>query len=68
MRKTGLSPAQARIAALLMIADQAELTFEEIYNALGLSKSAVSTALNSLSMMGRIEYYTNQETANVTSS
>lgn len=56
--QNGLSPAQARITALLMIIDQAELTFEEIYSALGLSKSAVSTALNSLAMMGRIEYYT----------
>jgi DNA-binding transcriptional regulator GbsR (MarR family) len=54
----GLSPAQARIVGLLMICDRAELTFEEICQLLHLSKSAVSTALNSLLMMGRIEYYT----------
>lgn len=56
--KNGLSPAQARIVGLLMICDRAELTFEEIYQTLQLSKSAVSTALSSLQMMGRIEYYT----------
>jgi DNA-binding transcriptional regulator GbsR (MarR family) len=56
--QNGLSPAQARIVGLLMIVDQGELTFDEIYNTLQLSKSAVSTAINSLSMMGRIEYYT----------
>lgn len=56
--KNGLSPAQARIVGLLMIVDQAELTFDEIYSTLQLSKSAVSTALNSLAMMSRIEYYT----------
>lgn len=56
--RNGLSPAQARIVGLLMIVDQAELTFEEIHGTLQLSKSAASTALNSLSMMGRVEYYT----------
>jgi DNA-binding transcriptional regulator GbsR (MarR family) len=56
--KHGLSPAQARVVGLLMICDRAELTFEEICQTLQLSKSAVSTALNSLLMMGRIEYYT----------
>jgi predicted transcriptional regulator len=56
--KHGLSPAQARVVGLLMICDHAELTFEEICQTLQLSKSAVSTALNSLLMMGRIEYHT----------
>lgn len=41
-----------------MIVDEAELGFEEICEALNLSKSAVSTALNSLSIMGRVQFYT----------
>lgn len=57
-QKTGLSPATARILGLLMIVDSGELTFEEICEALKLSKSAVSTALNSLLLMERIEFYT----------
>ena len=56
--KNGMTPAQARIVALLMIVDQAELTFDEIQATLQLSKSSVSTALQSLTIMGRIEYYT----------
>lgn len=58
MEKTGVTPAQARILGLLLICDQAELTFEEIYQTLGISKSAASNALNALLAMEKIEYYT----------
>lgn len=57
-QKTGMSPAVARILGLLMVVDEAELTFEEICTALNLSKSAVSTAVNWLLLTERIEYYT----------
>ncbi|SDB36609.1 hypothetical protein SAMN03097699_0928 [Flavobacteriaceae bacterium MAR_2010_188] len=54
----GLSPASARINALLTIADTVELTFDEIREALELSKSATSNALNNLLMLKRIGYKT----------
>lgn len=56
--RNGMSPAQARILALLLICDSAELTFDEIYQTLKISKSAASNALNSLLMMERLEYTT----------
>ncbi len=56
--KTGLQPAAARIMALLIVADKTELTFDEIREALNLSKSATSYALNFLLSILRIEYIT----------
>lgn len=58
MERSGLAPAQARILSLLMISDRTELTFDEIYMTLKISKSAASNAINSLLMMERIEYHT----------
>lgn len=57
--KEGLQPAASRILALLMVADNPELTFDEIREALNLSKSATSTAINLLITINRIEYITN---------
>jgi DNA-binding transcriptional regulator GbsR (MarR family) len=54
----GLSPASARVEALLTVADKLELTFDEIREALSLSKSATSNALNNLLMAKRIGYKT----------
>lgn len=54
----GLSPAAARINSLLTVADSSELTFDEIKNALNLSKSATSNALNYLLSLNRIGYKT----------
>jgi DNA-binding transcriptional regulator GbsR (MarR family) len=54
----GMQPAAARILALLMIADKVELSFEEIYETLHMSKSAVSNAINFLINTGRVEYIT----------
>ena len=54
----GLSPAAARVNALLTVADKVELTFDEIREALQLSKSATSNALNSLLLLKRIGYKT----------
>lgn len=55
----GFHPAGARVMALLLIADKNELTFDEIRDALNISKSATSTAINLLITTKRIEYFTN---------
>jgi len=54
----GLSPAVSRVNALLTISDTVELTFDEVRETLGLSKSATSNALNGLLTMDRIGYKT----------
>jgi DNA-binding transcriptional regulator GbsR (MarR family) len=56
--KSGLQPAASRVFALLMISDQNELTFEEIYETLNISKSAGSYAINFLINTERVEYCT----------
>lgn len=54
----GLSPASARVDALLTVADSVDLTFDQIREALELSKSATSNAINNLLMLKRILYKT----------
>lgn len=54
----GLPRAESRILSMMLIADKLELTFDEICETLQLSKSAVSTALNSLLATHRITYVT----------
>lgn len=54
----GLTPAAARINSLLTIADENEITFDEIRETLNLSKSATSNALNVLITMNNIDYKT----------
>jgi len=56
--KSDLQPAAARIYALLMVADRNELTFEEIYENLNISKSAASNALNLMIGTQRVDYIT----------
>ena len=56
--RSGLSPASARLVALLLVADNNELTFDEIREALQLSKSATSNALNMLLNSEKVEYIT----------
>ena len=56
--KGGMQPAAARILALLLVSDNIELTFEEIYETLHLSKSATSNALNFLLNTNKLEYIT----------
>ncbi len=56
--KGGSAPVPARIMALLLVSDVTELTFEEIYTTLQISKSAASNALNGLMLIERIEYIT----------
>lgn len=56
--REGIQPAAARIIGLLYVSDKTELTFEEILQALRISKSAASNALNLLLQTKRIEYTT----------
>lgn len=58
MENHGSSPAEARITGLLIVCDVNELTFEEIYETLGISKSAASNAIKRLLDTNRIEYIT----------
>ncbi|MTI32725.1 GbsR/MarR family transcriptional regulator [Xanthovirga aplysinae] len=58
MEKTGWSPASSRVHALLTVADRFELTFDEIREALNLSKSATSNALSFLQRLSVVEYIT----------
>lgn len=54
----GLQPLVGRIIGLLLVHKDAEATFEEIVEMLGVSKSAVSNALTFLQAKDRITYYT----------
>jgi DNA-binding transcriptional regulator GbsR (MarR family) len=56
--RAGMQPAAARIMALLLISDRTELTFDEIQQTLGISKSSASVAINLLLSVNRIEYIT----------
>lgn len=54
----GLSPASSRVNALLTVADEKELSFDDIRETLGLSKSATSNAINNLLTINYIGYKT----------
>ncbi len=54
----GMQPAASRISSLLLVSDRTELTFDEIREALNLSKSATSNAINALLSASNIEYIT----------
>ena len=56
--QNGVQPAAARILSLLLVSDKTELTFEEIYETLNLSKSATSNSLNFLINTEKLEYIT----------
>jgi len=56
--RMGLQPAAGRILGLLYVSDNPELTFDEIREALNISKSATSNALNLLIETGPVEYIT----------
>lgn len=58
MEQTNLQPAMAKILALLNVADVTELSFNQIQDTLGLSKSGTSQAINHLLAANRIEYKT----------
>ncbi|EPR66037.1 GbsR/MarR family transcriptional regulator [Cyclobacterium qasimii] len=54
----GNQPILGRIIGLLMVADDAEATFEDIQKCLFVSKSAVSQALTLLQSQNKVEYIT----------
>jgi len=54
----GAPPAEARIMALLLVADEVQLTFDQIRELLNISKSAASTCLNTLLATQKITYTT----------
>ena len=54
----GMTPMEARVFALLLLADPPHLDFYTIQNTLGASKSAISNALNRLLAADRIDYLT----------
>lgn len=54
----GIQPAAARVLGLLYVADNPELSFEEITETLKISKSATSNAINLLINTEQIEYTT----------
>ncbi|TPE43108.1 MarR family transcriptional regulator [Pontibacter mangrovi] len=56
--KTGMQPVAGRIVGLLYVSDKPELTFDEIREVLGISKSATSNALNLLQHLNRLDYIT----------
>jgi len=56
--QSGIQPAASRILSLLLVSNRTELTFEEIYETLKLSKSATSNALNFLINTQKLEYIT----------
>lgn len=58
MERNGNSPAESRIIALLLVSDIPELTFEEIYQTLQISKSAASNSINRLLNLDQIDYIT----------
>jgi DNA-binding transcriptional regulator GbsR (MarR family) len=54
----GIPPMESRIMSLLIVCDETELTFDQIRELLNISKSATSTALNTLLLTQRVIYKT----------
>jgi len=58
LEKFGITPTNGRILALFTVADESELTFEEIVSFFGASKSVISNSLNYLLDRKLIDYRT----------
>lgn len=56
--RKGMPPAPARVIGVLLVADQTELSFDQIRKVLKLSKSATSNAINSLLNAEYVDYIT----------
>lgn len=54
----GIPPMEGRIMSLLIVCDEPELTFDQIRELLGISKSTTSSALNMLQTTQRVVYRT----------
>jgi DNA-binding transcriptional regulator GbsR (MarR family) len=58
LEKMGLQPAPSKILALLVVSDDTELTFDQIRDTLGISKSATSQAISMLLNAKKLHYKT----------
>lgn len=58
VEKAGFQPAVGRVLGCLMVSDPPYRTFDEIQHYLGISKSAVSNALNGLMSRDMVDYIT----------
>ncbi len=58
IEKAGFQPAVGRVLGCLMVSDPPQRTFEEIHEYLGISRSAVSNALNILMAREIVDYFT----------
>ncbi|HTX20028.1 MAG TPA: MarR family transcriptional regulator [Bacteroidota bacterium] len=58
VEKAGFQPAVGRVLASLLVSDPPYRTFDDIQRFLGISKSAVSTALNALMAREMVDYIT----------
>lgn len=58
VEKAGFQPAVGRVLACLLVSDPPYKTFDEIQRYLGISKSAVSNALNGLMSRDMVDYIT----------
>lgn len=58
MEHAGSAPVEGRISALLLVSDEPELSFEDIHETLGISKSAASNTINVLLTTNKIDYIT----------
>ena len=56
--RLGFAPAPGRVLGLLLVSPRPELSFDEIREALRLSKSSTSAAINLLLNLGSVEYRT----------
>jgi DNA-binding transcriptional regulator GbsR (MarR family) len=53
--RSGYAPVAARILSLLLVAEDPDLTFDQLQATLGISKSATSNSINQLLSTGKIE-------------
>jgi len=58
VEKAGFQPAVGRVLACLMVSDPPYRTFDDLQRYLGISKSAVSNALNALMQREMVDYIT----------
>ena len=56
--RLGIPPAAGRVLGLLLVSTEPELTFDQIRDTLGLSKSSTSTALSLLQQVRSVDYST----------
>ncbi len=58
LERTGSASVEGRILALLLVSTETELSFEDIHETLGISKSATSNTLHILLTTNKVDYIT----------